>query len=100
MSEKNERRRKILFLDHLMVLDSITNWRELNEFVQWPAVALPEGTRVVSVHEDYRRSAFGFVLEHESFEPVEDCVELPEIKVEWVTKRMALNGERNDDERD
>lgn len=43
---------------------------------------VPEGATVASVQSNYAAQAFDFVVEHESFAEVADCVELPVIKLE------------------
>lgn len=69
---------------------------ETSQFVHFPVLDLPEGARVDQVYLDHLRGAFGFVLEHESFEEVPEGVSPPTLhqkfKVVEVAKKDLQEG--------
>jgi hypothetical protein len=76
----NDNRRKIIRVPHCEVMNILrgTGVTDASGFVYLRrAINLPEGTKVCSVQSNYMAQAFDFVVEHDSFEPVPDCQQLP-----------------------
>lgn len=43
---------------------------------------IPDGAKVCSVQSNYNQQCFDFVIEHETFAEVKDCVDLPVVRME------------------
>lgn len=43
---------------------------------------IPDGAKVCSVQSNYAANCFDFVVEHETFAEVSECVELPVVRME------------------
>lgn len=52
-------------------------------------IGIPNDAHVVSVHDDYPRASFAFILEHERFDPVQTGQRYPEVFVKWSVVRLA-----------
>lgn len=46
---------------------------------------LPDGFQVLGVHYDYQRDCFCFLVQHETFDEVEECFEPPTMRALFVT---------------
>lgn len=92
----NDNRRRRFYVPHQTVARifdrGIIEQVEEGGFICQPkAIGLPEGAKICSVHSDYCRQSFCFVVEHPSFEPASENCELPEITVEVVTERLPVS---------
>jgi hypothetical protein len=75
------RRIAVVYVTHEEVIRIAgTGPAESSQFVHFPVLDLPAGVRVEQVYLDHLRGAFGFVLEHESFEPVPDGISPPKLE--------------------
>lgn len=43
---------------------------------------IPDGAKVCSVQSNYAANCFDFVVEHETFAEVQECCELPVVRIE------------------
>ena len=67
---------KILTIPQSTIL---TNVMRLAEYTTCCHPEVPEGVDVVSVHYNYERCAFDFLIRHKSFERVSECGEIPRV---------------------
>jgi len=77
--DDKERRLKVFYLDTGQITHFLNYGNNLPEYITVPAglEGVPEGARVVSVHNSYERRALGIVVEHESFGVVNEAALLP-----------------------
>lgn len=93
-----ERRTRIYTLAYDQVLRLAKGAsHETSTHVAVPVMDLPDGAKVLQVYIDHLYGGFGFVVEHESFDPVPDGVESPhahgEMKVVELTKKNLQEGD-------
>lgn len=87
----NCRRVKVLYISHRRTLTLFTQHQKGVSYVNVPQpLGLPEGYKVRSVFPDYTRDAFGFIIEHPSFDEVPDGVCAPEIEVTFESVQLPL----------
>lgn len=83
----NIRRRKVVFVPERFILTFFNR----SEFLNLPIPAnLPPDVRAISAHHDFLRNAFAVVIEHESFEEVNEAVQLPEVEIIWWTVKLDV----------
>lgn len=91
----SERRLKVIYFSESRILGLFLDALPVNAttFCLPRIIGMPENVEVISVHHDWERNSFGFLLRHESFEPVSEACEPPEIKVEYVPIHFPLPNE-------
>lgn len=80
MTEKaNEdlKRVRVVRIPHGTLLNMLKPPHESHSFVQLQIVELPEGARVLSVHNDFMRGCFVFIVQHQSFDVVDEALQPP-----------------------
>lgn len=89
-----ERRYKIAYLPESRVFGLFLNALPAScpTFCLPRLTGVPEDVKVVSVHHDWQRSAFGFLLEHESFNSTPDCCAPPEVQVDFISIHFPVPG--------
>jgi hypothetical protein len=79
MKKNNEdlKRVRVVRIPHGTMLNMLTPPPESHSFVQLTMIELPEGATVLSVHNDFMRGAFVFIVQHPSFDLVEEGLQPP-----------------------
>lgn len=87
---QKERRQKVVYLSHRRVFDVLTSHRLHVRCLNVPTpIGLPDGYQVVGAFLAPEHGGFAFIVEHESFDPVPDCIRLPEIQLQWQDVQIA-----------
>ncbi len=98
MSDTKERRYKIAYIPHEFIIHFLTFMFSFNErdYIAMPIIKdLPkEGCEVKTVSYFPERDAFGFIIHHESFEPVPLGTICPEIIIKDILFKRVKNYER------
>jgi len=76
-NDEELKRVRVVRIPHWRMLQMLTPPHESTECVSLQIVELPEGVYVRSVHNDFLTGCFVFIIQHPSFDVVEDGTQPP-----------------------
>lgn len=80
MTQTDKKRRVILFFPERLLLELFTAGKASHGVINVPVCdSIPDGASIIGVWHNYQRRGFDVVVEHPSFEEVEEGTTYPEV---------------------